>query len=379
MTAHTHDDTADSPGFLVLWPDGRIEADGTVHRLLDIKSSADSQTTLSRLLAGVLSELPTSQAPQTFDVTTASGATASLQIVSCRLDSVTVLSIDASRAEATDLAYHGLLSRALVNLHQQNAHELRGPLNSMGLHLALLGRAARGELGDMEDAQEKQQGWVDALQQAVTALSQGIDRWADLTATHAPSDSELRSNTDIRQLLIHLDMSLTPLAQKLGRQLEIEIPESSVPLEVSPPSFMRHLSALICASLEVLPETRSLQLSAALDDAEITLQASTNSVVEAESVLDDAPESEDEAPESEASESDAPESEASESEDEASESEASEASQPPNGDGLIHALISGMRPVIVEAGGRLESLGPIGWRMTWPAPKAPAEEGRDDA
>ncbi len=348
LTAQTNDDTAETPGFLVLWPDGRMEADGVVRRLLHSEDSAD-KARLACLLEDVLPDLPSDHSPRNFEVSCADGSRVSLEITASPLDTVTVVTVRPAPADAKNFTYQGLLASALVGLHHQNAHELRGPLNSMSLNLALLGRAARGELGDLPNVQEKQQEWVEALRDAVASLSKGLDRWSTLAAPGAAAGSEGSSGVDLRKLLIDLDVSLTPLAGKLARQLEIEIPDNAVWLDVSPKSFMRQLAALTCASLESLPQSLRLRVSTRPRDGEIDIEAITESSAEVESEDDDGTDG------------------------------TGEASEPLAAAPLISTLIPALHRVIAPAGGRLHPLEATGWRMTWPAPQTSAEEDPDDA
>lgn len=350
MTALDNDATVKAPGLVAVWPDGRLEADAVASRLFGLETTTPPNATspaeaptdarLSELLSETLAGLGSSAFPRTVQVTSAAGRPLRLSVAPRPLGDMTILLVspvtDGTSGDGDSSFEEGTLSMALSPLHRQSAHELRGPLNSMSLHLTLLGRVARGELTSLDNIQQKQQSWVEALVDAADSLSKGIDRWAALTTTEAASSQFL----DLRETLIDLDLTVTPLANKLGHGLEIGLPDGAMRLDTARASLFRHLAALTCASVESLQKDGRLRLTTAQGEGQMHLEASM------ECATDQEP-------------------------------QGATGDDPTPPSTQVARLIPVVSKALLPSGGRLRAVGALGWRITWPLPDAAADRSVD--
>lgn len=166
------------------------------------------------------------------------------------------------------LRRQGAIAWLNQSLHRQAVHELRGNFHAISLNLVLLRRAANGELDGVANVQEKQQGWVQAIEDEMAKANQSFDLWTKLLVDEDEEDGPW----DLRRLLGDLDGLLTPLAQRLGIEFEVQHPEEAVEIEGSRTVLTRLLTSLAAASIQAEGERFLLCLEVV--DGEACLEAS---------------------------------------------------------------------------------------------------------
>ncbi len=229
----------------------------------------------------------------------------------------------AGRRESPELriTQEGAIALGLSRLHRQTLHELRGPLNSISLNLALLGRAARGDLTGIDNAQERQEGWVQAIEEELERLTAAVERWSHLLA----DSDETPMRLDLRGTLGEVDMTLSPLASHLAVDLEIHRPEDGIHIEAPRLELRRLLTALTATSMEALGSEDRLRLEVRADEERAMIEAEVEKGSDGE-------------------------------EDRTEEGEGP----------LVSTLIAELATCFEDFGGCLEAAGRAGWRVSWP-------------
>lgn len=224
------------------------------------------------------------------------------------------------------LEREGAVALGLKPLHRQMAHELRGPLNSISLHVALIGRALRGDLAGAAGAEAKQDGWLRAIDDDLGRLSVGLDRWSALLATGEQTPSRL----DLGDVVRELSTLLAPYAKRQAVEIEARLPDH--PTYVSGPKahLTRRLASLAAAVMESLASKARLRLELTVNDVDATLEANA----------DPCPDEHRERVEEE----------------------------------LVAVLIDALEGSFHAMGGRLEPAGTAGWRASIPLAPDPSKE-----
>ena len=189
-------------------------------------------------------------------------------------DREVVLLRDLAQARACDdelrlAARHDVFAR----LYPASAHDLRGPLNAVGLNLEVLkGSLAEGDLdGDAADC--------------LRAIGVELDRFKrafDLFLRQTRPPEDLRRAFDLADLVREVAEMLGPLARR--RKIEIAVEGASAPLVVEGrrDRLQHALLAVALAAVEALPEggRLALALESAPRAARITIAGAARSASE---------------------------------------------------------------------------------------------------
>lgn len=181
----------------------------------------------------------------------------------------------------------GAIALGSKAIHRQTVHELRGILNAMSLNLALLGRAARGELDHLDDARERQAGWVQALEEDLGRWNRLLDSWAELLV----EQSGEAETFDLRGTLGDLDRLLSPLAKQCGVGLDLQLSEGAVSIRAPRHPTGRLLIAMVADSLGGLSrgDRLRLELRTEADGTELEVEFERQSTEDGPAETSDAP------------------------------------------------------------------------------------------
>jgi signal transduction histidine kinase len=176
---------------------------------------------------------------------------------------------DLLQAIETDLRLAAQL-RALMRIYRGVAHDLRAPLNAMVLNLELLKRSLDPAAPPRPELPDKQQRWIVVIEQELQRLRRALDV---LLAQTAPS-SESAERFDVRDVLEEIHALLYPQARQQGVEIQVEVPESSVPVVAFRDQVKQAVLNIAINALEAMPEGGRLTLSLEADAGSARIRVS---------------------------------------------------------------------------------------------------------
>jgi signal transduction histidine kinase len=184
--------------------------------------------------------------------------------------------------EATDISFAALGDAPLLGrvddrsliayfmgvsrLFQEIAHDMRGPLHSMTLHLELL----RLSLDDpaSPDVRANQERYLGSIGAEIQRLARMIDAlWG-----HSGKPDRPLERFDLRDTVHALSEVLGPHCRRSRIRLRVRVPETPLEVEGNPGAIRHAALDLLAHALGAMPDGGDLDLSAERRDHEIVLR-----------------------------------------------------------------------------------------------------------
>jgi two-component system CheB/CheR fusion protein len=191
-------------------------------------------------------------------------------------------------SEATDISFAALGDMALLrqveeglliahfmgvsHLFQEIAHDMRGPLHSMTLHLELL-RLSLDE-PPAPDMRAKQERYIGSIGAEIQRLARLIDAlWG-----HSGDPGRPRERFDLRDTVRALSEVLDPHCRRTHVRLHVRVPETPLEVEGNPGAIRHAALDLMAHALGAMPEGGDLELSVERRDGNIVLRVSDRDI-----------------------------------------------------------------------------------------------------
>ena len=151
-------------------------------------------------------------------------------------------------------------------LFQEIAHDMRGPLHSMTLHLELL-RLSLDETGS-PDVKAKQDRYLGSIGAEIQRLARMIEAlWG-----HSGKPDRPLERFDLRDTVTALSEVLDPYCRRSQIRLRVRVPDAPIELAGSP-GAMRHAALdLVSHALSAMPAGGELELSLERREGDILLR-----------------------------------------------------------------------------------------------------------
>ena len=149
--------------------------------------------------------------------------------------------------------------RTLSRLYLGVAHDLKAPLNAMGLNLALLQSSLQDERSGDE---ERRRHWAQVVEQELGRLQRELER---LLAQTAPSREEVEEY-DLRCVLEEVQALLAPQGKQQGVRILLEVPPAVVKIRGRQDLVKQALLNVALNALEASPESGTVRLELQVQD-----------------------------------------------------------------------------------------------------------------
>lgn len=160
--------------------------------------------------------------------------------------------------------------RGLSTLYVGAAHDLRGPLNNMVVHLELLkqGLKPSGKGGDSGPDLTRQRHHIDIIQQEIYRLNRYVQALLDLTAP----TQDTRSVLDLVQALTEISGLLRAQAKLQRVELNWQLPESPIYILCQQVQLRQVLLNIIINALESMPSGGVVKVSLQQDAEQVMIE-----------------------------------------------------------------------------------------------------------
>jgi signal transduction histidine kinase len=160
----------------------------------------------------------------------------------------------AVRALETDLRL-AAQRRALMSLYRGLVHDLKAPLNALGLNLELLRRSIGGGGGaDTPDQRQR----LEVVGSEIERLRRGLELLLEQTAPPRPTTGAV----DVKEVLGHLGLLLGPQARQQDVSFTLAAEGDGLEVEASADQLEQAILNLAVNALEAMPNGGALQLQA---------------------------------------------------------------------------------------------------------------------
>jgi signal transduction histidine kinase len=247
-----------TPGVLVLRAGGGgiVSADQRAMELLGCPDRADLERTWSELRPRLEAQglWGGGDRQATLDLP---GDGAARRLFHLRGDGGVLLVQDAGAVEAleSDLRLSALM-RSLTNITPAVAHDLRAPINAMVFNIEILKETIASGKGAEPGGRERQLRYVNVLKEELNRLHKEME----IFIAHISPRGDRTENLDLRELMEELSVLLTGPARKQQVQVRLQLPESSVAVEVNRYMLRQTLLHLSLAALTDVPKEGTLEL-----------------------------------------------------------------------------------------------------------------------
>jgi|KBSSwiStaDraftv2_1062776.scaffolds.fasta_scaffold282901_2 signal transduction histidine kinase len=153
-------------------------------------------------------------------------------------------------------------------LFQEIAHDMRGPLHSMTLHLELIRLSLDETPGpDVRAKQERYLGSIGAEIQRIARMIEAL--WGHSGTPDRPMD-----RFDLRETVHALSEVLEPHCRRTRVRLRVRVPEMPVEIEGNPGAIRHAALDLVAHALETIPDGGDLELSVERKERDVVLRVS---------------------------------------------------------------------------------------------------------
>jgi signal transduction histidine kinase len=153
-------------------------------------------------------------------------------------------------------------------LFHEIAHDMRGPLHSMTLHLELLRLTLDEPAG--ADVRAKQERYLGSIGAEIQRLARMIDAlWG-----HSGKPDHPTERFDLRDTVHALSEVLDPHCRRSRIRLHVRVPETALEVEGNPGAIRHAALDLLAHALGAMPDGGDLELSVERRDGDIVLRVS---------------------------------------------------------------------------------------------------------